>query len=453
MRTEFHIGIDDTDSRLGGCTTYTVALIFRELVSKGFKPLDYPWLVRLNPNIPWKTRGNGALSLHFNLKEDEVADAKKIAIAAVQKTSDLARRSTDPAVVFLKRPVPSVLRDFSTRALHDVLSVREARHIAGVVDAEVFLLKGSRGLIGAFAGVGADLSQDHTFEIIAYRTPEYVGTERRVNQNSVRQMNEKYQGSTFNNIDPETGRILICPHGPDPVLFGIRGEDPVTLVQAFKQIEVEEPIASAMIFKTNQGTDAHLNNHRTIETLRPYQSTTITGEVSNAPERIRGGHVIFGLCDETGKIDCAAYSPAGDVRDGALQLIPGDFVTVSGGIRRRPLGEITMNVEKLKVTRLVDAVRWENPLCSRCGARCESMGKDQAFRCKRCKARFPKTQRIKRLDDRDVRLGEYLPPPRAHRHLTKPASRYEINRSMSPETNSTFIDRTLESLVLIPTVV
>ncbi len=448
--TEFHIGIDDTDSRLGGCTTYTAALIFQQLVPKGLNPLDYPWLVRLNPNIPWKTRGNGALSIHFNLEEEQIADARKIALAAVEKTADLAQRSTDPALAFLKGPVPSMLREFSTRALHDVLSVREARRIAGAIGAEVYLLKGSRGLIGALASIGADLGQDHTFEIIAYRTHEYIGTGRKVSQNSVRLMNEMYQGSTFNNVDPETGRILICPHGPDPVLFGIRGEDPVTLTQAFRQVEVEEPIERAMIFKTNQGTDAHLNRHRTIQTLRPYQSATIAGKVIDSPRRIRGGHVIFGISDETGAIDCAAYTTTGDVCNTALQLIPRDSVTVSGGIRPRPLGKLTLNIEKLKVTGLVDAVRWENPLCSRCGVRCESMGKSQGFRCRRCKLRFPTTLRIQKFCDRTIRPGEYLPPPRAHRHLTKPGCRYEISLSRSPETNNAISNQRLESLVLIP---
>jgi len=123
VRTEFHIGIDDTDSRLHGCTTYTATLLFQELVSKGFKPIDFPWLVRLNPNIPWKTRGNGALSLHFTLEEEQLQEAKKIAVSVVERTTDLNQRSTDPAVVFLKGPIPSPLSEFSVRALHDVLSV------------------------------------------------------------------------------------------------------------------------------------------------------------------------------------------------------------------------------------------------------------------------------------------------------------------------------------------
>ena len=449
METEFHIGIDDTDSRLGGCTTYTAALLFQELVSKGLKPIDFPWLVRLNPNIPWKTRGNGALSLHFSLEEEQLNEVKKIVIAVVERTTDLSQRATDPAVVFLKGPVPSSLGEFSVRALHDILSVREARNVADAVGAETHLLKGSRGLVGALASLGADFNGDHTFEIIAYRISENIGTTRRVNHDSIRRMDAMFRCLTFNNVDPETGRVLICPHGPDPVLLGVRGEDPASVAKAFEQIEIDEPIERVMIFKTNQGTDAHLSCRRRIETLEPHQSAVITGRISDAPRILRGGHVIFRTGDETGSIDCATYKATGPVREAALQLVPGDSVIVSGGIRSRPLGELTLNVEKLEVTGLVDVVRWENPFCSRCGARCESMGKGQGFRCRKCKTRLSKTSRVQTLDHRKISLQVYLPPPRTHRHLTKPASRNGINRPTLFETSNARIDQTLESLVSI----
>src|SRR5439155_439959 len=174
MLTELHVGIDDTDSEKGGCTTYTATVLFQELSSRGFKPSDFPWLVRLNPNIPWKTRGNGALSLHFRIEEEKLEEVKKIAVATVERTTDLAQRGTDPAVVFLKGRAPNLLCEFSCRALYDILSVREARQIAQSAGAEVRLLKGSRGLVGALASVGANLDHDHTFEIMAYRTPENI---------------------------------------------------------------------------------------------------------------------------------------------------------------------------------------------------------------------------------------------------------------------------------------
>jgi len=375
---------------------------------------------------------------------------KKIAIAAIERTTDLSQRSTDPAVVFFKGPVPTSLREFSTKALHSILSVREARHIAEALDAETHLLKGPRGLVGALASIGANFCQDHTFEIIAYRTRENIGTTRRmVSHDSVRRMDAMLRGLTFNNVDHETGRVLICPHGPDPVLLGIRGEDPASVVKAFSQIEIDEPIERVMIFKTNQGTDAHLSCYRKIETLRPYQSTVIAGVVSGAPWVLRGGHVIFRTGDETGSVDCAAYRATGPLRETTLQLVPGDSVTVSGGIRPRPLGELTLNIEKLEVTGLVETVRMENPSCSNCGTRCESMGKGQGFRCRKCKVRLAKTSRIQKLEHRKITLGVYLPPPRTHRHLTKPASRNGIHRHTSFETYNATIDQTLESLASI----
>ena len=58
-----HIGIDDTDSINGGCTTWVATEIIKELSE--FDLIGHPRLVRLNPNVPWKTRGNGAVSFTF----------------------------------------------------------------------------------------------------------------------------------------------------------------------------------------------------------------------------------------------------------------------------------------------------------------------------------------------------------------------------------------------------
>jgi len=60
----FQIGIDDTDSSDGMCTTYLCYTAVRKLLKSGNTELvDYPRLIRLNPNIPWKTRGNAALAI------------------------------------------------------------------------------------------------------------------------------------------------------------------------------------------------------------------------------------------------------------------------------------------------------------------------------------------------------------------------------------------------------
>ena len=58
-----HIGFDDTDSPKGMCTTYLAYRIVNQLKKERVDFLDFPRLIRLNPNIPWKTRGNGAVGI------------------------------------------------------------------------------------------------------------------------------------------------------------------------------------------------------------------------------------------------------------------------------------------------------------------------------------------------------------------------------------------------------
>ncbi|HXX05967.1 MAG TPA: DNA-binding protein, partial [Candidatus Bathyarchaeia archaeon] len=65
-QTILHIGFDDTDSAKGMCTTFLAYKIVEYLKREKVKFLDYPYLIRFNPNIPWKTRGNGAVALKIS---------------------------------------------------------------------------------------------------------------------------------------------------------------------------------------------------------------------------------------------------------------------------------------------------------------------------------------------------------------------------------------------------
>ena len=420
MLTEFHIGIDDTDSPLGGCTTYTTTLVFQELLSIGIKPADFPWLVRLNPNIPWKTRGNGATSIHLAIEEGQIPLVEKVAIRIVEETTDKTERRTDPAVAFLKGPVAYHLRDFSNRALHDVLSVKDANHVSKATGANFHATKSARGLIGALAAIGAKLDQvRHTFEVIVYRTKDNLGTKRAVDKESVFDMDTKYNDSTFQNLDRENGRVLICPHGPDPVLLGIRGFDPFTLLKALGEVRVREPVERVMIFRTNQGTNAHLTRPRKISELEPFQSAVLTARVDSLPRVLKGGHVIFRIRDETGVGVCAAYAPTGSIMRAARELIPGDEVRAYGGVRLNRDSSLTLNLERLDILRIVEAFREENPRCPSCGTCCESMGRDQGFRCEKCGLRTRDSKTRVRIS-RDLEPSVKIPPPRSRRHLTRP---------------------------------
>ena len=57
------VAVDDTDSVKGNCTTFLATEIIKELSDLDL--IGHPRLVRLNPAVPWKTRGNGSLVMQF----------------------------------------------------------------------------------------------------------------------------------------------------------------------------------------------------------------------------------------------------------------------------------------------------------------------------------------------------------------------------------------------------
>ena len=69
------IGIDDTDSKTEMCTTY---LTIEILKTSNLDLVGYPNLVRLNPNIPLKTRGNAAISITLGRGGGERTEIGKI---------------------------------------------------------------------------------------------------------------------------------------------------------------------------------------------------------------------------------------------------------------------------------------------------------------------------------------------------------------------------------------
>jgi tRNA(Ile2)-agmatinylcytidine synthase len=229
---------------------------------------------------------------------------------------------------------------------------------------------------------------------------------------------------TFNSYDPETGRVLITPRGPDPVLFGVRGESPEAVHQAMEMLRVEEPIERWVIFRTNQGTDAHLGEPTKLSRMMPHLPIVAFVEVVSKPKTIPGGHVILHVRDETGEADAAAYEPTGGFREIVKRLIPGDIIRVYGGVRLMGGGVMTINLEKLEILELARDVRLINPTCPLCGSRMKSMGRGKGYRCRRCRHRDEDLRKVEVEAKRTLRPGLYLPPPRAQRHLTKPLRRY-----------------------------
>ena len=115
------IGIDDTDSPKGMCTTYLATLIIERLEKLNIKLIGYPRLIRLNPTIPFKTRGNGAVSFLVELPDESRMDELiSIVQEMTERYAELKDEKTNPGVVFVEDDKKSNLSTFALKVVRDV---------------------------------------------------------------------------------------------------------------------------------------------------------------------------------------------------------------------------------------------------------------------------------------------------------------------------------------------
>lgn len=426
------LGVDDTDSPLGGCTTWVLTEILALARDRGVDLLGEPRLVRLNPNIPWKTRGNAALSAHFGrglgprtcigsisqepvwsfraghpLPSGEEAEFREAAWARIL---DRARgeKGTDPAAVVSRRRLPSQLY---WRAVQDVVPVASVLPILEASGAWWRVRGDPRGLVGASASI-AWAGNHATWELTAYRFPDRWGTARDVDAESVRAAARRHP-ELFLCHDPRTRRLLVAPHTPCPILFGVRATDPNVLLAARGEIR-SEPIERWVLFRTNQASGDHLRPRRVRE-IAPYTSARLWGRVLGAPVGLPGGHVRISVLDSEGApCDCLAFEPSKTLPRIVRALVPGDRVSIAGS-------RAEDTTFRLEVVRLAHpAPRFgppRGPLCPECGRRAKSMGRTRGYRCPSCRRRWPPEAavRIRRAPPPYPR--EYHPTPSARRHL------------------------------------
>jgi len=423
------IGLDDTDSLHGMCTSFLATELVREFAGN-FDLIGYVRLVRLNPNIPWKTRGNAALCVRIGHglgtprvigriagrevvsyprgNPGGVPEAVEDTVARlVERWSRFEDETTNPAFVILRRqPPPGVY----WKAVRGVVAMDQALDSAkdlGVMRT----YKNGRGVIGAVSAT-AWRPRDRTYEILAYRHESRWGRPRQIEPQSVIEMDRTFP-STFNNYDYENARVVIAPRSPCPVLFGIRGDDPKVLRLSMEMIEGERP-ERWLIFETNQGTDDHV---RAGAVLEPSTTVKVRGRVSSAPRDLPGGHVVFRIDG----LDITAYEPSKQFRSVIRKLIPGDGVQVVGAVREIPR---TLNLEKLCIESLMpNVVKVSNPRCPSCAKRTKSTGRNGPFRCLRCGRRVSRSAARMVLADRRLAEGWYEPPVGSRRHLSKPLKR------------------------------
>jgi tRNA(Ile2)-agmatinylcytidine synthase len=400
------IGIDDTDSPQGMCTTYLGAVLARRLIREHMQVREAR-LVRLNPNVTFKTRGNAAVMLDVEGDPDR---AFAIACTIVEELADFSCENTNPGVVVTERQ-PDMA--FYRKAVTDFCTIEEAAAILDKAGARYRGWKNRRGLIGATAAVASELS-DRTSEILIYREPERFGTPRSVDRQSLFDAEAATFPHTWDTVDTTNNVVVCVPHTPDPVLFGIRGESPQWVMTARQMIDSEKP-GLEQIWVTNQGTDAHLLGS-TIGELRQGLSYRVRGTVADPPKTGTGGHVSFTIRDGDHTVRCMAYEPTKNFRQIVRQLLTGDEVIAAGSYKKG-----SINLEKMLVISLARQIITRPPLCATCNKRMTSDGKGKGYKCKKCDAcsDTPDVQEI----SRSLKTGWYEVPPTARRHLAKPLCR------------------------------
>lgn len=419
------IGIDDTDSREGMCTTYLGALLIEELKRYGTVPTQ-PLLVRLNPTVPFKTRGNASICIKIDTSTPYIV--MEHVIKKVSTMAILSCENTNPGIVFVNEDeyekVYKTLKSFFYKTVREIITIKEAELLISTLKIHAKAFKNGRGLIGALAACGAMLiaDWDHTFEYLAYRYCDKWGTPREVDQHSFFVADCATYPHTWDTVDVLNKMIVCVPHSHDPVLFGIRGNDVLSVSKAAEMI-ISEPIYMSCIYRTNQGTDMHLISVENFSLIKEMQSYIVTGIVISAPKTIKGGHTIFSIVDEySNSLDCAAFEPTKNFRTLIRKLIVGDKVQVFGSVINT-----TLNIEKIELLSVNSLVISHNPICPLCLKSMKSAGKGQGYRCKKCGTKSNVSVQSEIV--RDLKPGLYEVPPSARRHLSKPLIRIKENTS------------------------
>jgi tRNA(Ile2)-agmatinylcytidine synthase len=444
------IGLDDTDSRdRGMCTTYLATLV-AEAVERAGGTVERRLLVRCNPAVERKTRGNAALALHTDLPADEAGDLAASELARLATTDD---PQTSPGLVVAPgdpADVPPAVATFARDAVCAHHGLGDALALADEAGYRHRGWAGGHGRIGALAAVGAWAAFDEwTYEHISYREFDRCGTPREVDHDAVFAAADAGYPTVWDTVDRVEGDSVCVPHAPGPILHGVRGDDPDAVRAVAGDIE-SEPVDRAATFLTNQGTDAHLRDG-TLGALRDGRSYRVDGVVATAPETHTGGHVHLTLTAperghdgesdgptpttaiaadaadpaEAAALPCVAFEPTKRFRDRVRALRVGDRLTVCGEV-----ADGTLKLEKFAMRDLV-TTEPATPVCPDCDRTMGSAGRGQGYRCRDCGTSAP--GKVDRPVDRTLERGWYEVPPCARRHVAKPLVRGGFDAPTHPE--------------------
>ena len=388
------LGLDDTDSLAGGCTTKAMEDLLQNLPDD--VRIGTVRLVRLWPFASGRTRGNAALSVELQCDDEdlllshldkwwmrELSNLK--GLISPSHHSDRPQVPSDPGMVwFDSQPEESYYWS-------------AVQHQVGVEDVPPATKSwGGAGIIGATAAV-AWPGTDSTWEAIAWRMTTDTDVTRNVCTESLAEI-DNWPG-TFMSRDPRSGTSLIAPRGRSPVLCGVRA---MTEDQAEKALSHllsspnTEPSVGHRTFKTNQASGDHLQP--VIQAV--VEEIAVDGQRKHA--RIETSHGTW-----------ISFGEGGPVNQLSRWLKKGDIIEVKG----LESEDGTFHMEQLRV------VSWNprsklRPLCSNCTVRMKSMGRNQGVRCPKCKQRLG--DNWEDVPSEPPFTGWVEPPASARRHLARP---------------------------------
>lgn len=418
------IGVDDTDSPDGGCTTYLMTRIVEE---SGLDLIGFPRLVRLNPNVEHCTRGNAALSVTLGRGEGKPAVIGRLGNAdlvsypygedsgdhskILRMAEEIVRAymeddpNTNPGIVTVSRRLPEELY---RKAVTSFVKMDEVVSILKANGAKYLGLGNGRGIIGASAALSWP-EERYTYELISYRYP-YATTEKKLRMKI--SMGIEVDGGAFDSYDRESGRTCMFPMSRTPVMFGMRGKYWKDLLELKRKRIDPEGLSEErfVIFKTNQATDDHIIEEP--EEILDGHSYSITGFITEDPWVIRGGHYFATMKGRPGRIKIAAFEPTKSFRNIFRNLRKGDYVRVFGSFNSGSL-----HLEKLELISTSMIYSRKNPVCKKCNIPTKNHGRSD-FRCPTCGTVYVMPDYL-RLD-RSIYPGKYDVPAGARRHLTKP---------------------------------
>ena len=412
------LGLDSTDSVHGGCTTHVAVELWRALSVFGGRA--GPRLVRLNPNVPYKTRGNGALCLEIGhgVGRKRLAGIVRGVELWAYRTIEEPTEREQREIVAVARSVIEQWRSPGSntgfvatvrqpeRHLYD-RAVSEHVDVVGAVDGSILRWGDGRGVLGAVAAA-AWPAERGTYELIAYRHPSRWGTKRGLPLGLGADL-DAAAPSSFDNWDPEHDHLRVAPASPCPILAGIRATRADELEATLPLLDTE-PVDSWMTFLTNQASGDHLRPAE-LSQVKPFDSARVHARVARDPRTLAGGHVIVDVEDQGGAAVVAAYEPTKGLRDAVRGLREGDDVLLEAASHHDP-GRLAL--ESLEI--LYAAPHREETLGCECGGSTPSKGRRAGRACTRC----GKIVEIRIRDRSSSVQGRVTVPASVRRHLATP---------------------------------